>query len=434
MRQILTVALASLASLIALIGLPAEALAAKRVALIIGNSAYKSAGELPNPKNDATDISVVFKRLGIEVIEGIDLDKAAFDRKIRDFATALQGADVGVFFYSGHGLQVGGQNYLVPVDAQLSSAAALDFEMVRLDLVHRTMEREAQTNIIFLDACRNNPLERNLRRAMGTRSAEIGRGLAAVESGIGSLISFSTQPGNVALDGSGHNSPFASALIKQLSTSTDDLSGMLIAVRNDVMKETHNKQIPWEHSALTDRFYFSSPAEKTASLPTGARPAGYTGETAGGLFTRADAERVRMLAEKHKLSLPVFQIEVPDADVPAHLRRFIGAWIGVSGSYRTNMMIATRVSKDGKLDGYWTWGPPGTNSRFTYPGGMFQIAGTITGNTLRYTSPSGDANYQLTLTSSNKMNYVYSSTAGDAIALVFDPVWTLVRAEQAAKK
>ena len=112
----------------------------------------------------------------------------------------------------------------MPVDAQLSTASALDFEMVRLDLVHRTMEREAQTNILFLDACRDNPLARNLARAMGTRSAEIGRGLAQVESGVGTLISFSTQPGNVALDGAGRNSPFAGALVKQLSTSNDDLT------------------------------------------------------------------------------------------------------------------------------------------------------------------------------------------------------------------
>jgi invasion protein IalB len=264
MRQILIVAFASLASLITLVGLPAEALAAKRVALIVGNSAYKYAGELPNPKNDATDISVVFKRLGFEVVEGIDLDKAAFDRKVRDFATVLQGAEVGVFFYAGHGMQVGGQNYLVPVDAELSSAAALDFEMVRLDLVHRTMEREAQTNIIFLDACRNNPLERNLRRAMGTRSAEIGRGLAAVESGIGSLISFSTQPGNVASDGTGRNSPFATALIRHLAAPSDDLSAILISVRNDVMQATQRQQVPWEHSALTGRFYFGTPPQTTS--------------------------------------------------------------------------------------------------------------------------------------------------------------------------
>jgi Caspase domain len=250
--------------------MPSIAHAQKRVALVVGNSAYQHTGKLTNPRNDATDVAAVFKKHGFQVLEGFDLDKAALDRKIRDFATALSGAEAGVFFYAGHGLQVGGQNYLVPVDAQLATGAALDFETVRLDLVHRTMEREATTNILFLDACRDNPLSRNLARAMGTRSADIGHGLAAVESGVGTLISFSTQPGNVALDGAGRNSPFASALVKHLSSSSDDLSAILISVRNDVMKDTQRKQVPWEHSALTGRFFFGgtqpSPKAPAAQL------------------------------------------------------------------------------------------------------------------------------------------------------------------------
>ena len=139
--------------------------------------------------------------------------------------------------------------------------------MVRLDLVHRTMEREAQTSILFFDACRDNPLARNLARAMGTRSAEIGLGLAAVQGGVGTLISFSTQPGKVALDGKGRNSPFAGALVRQLGASNDDLSAILIAVRNDVMKETDRKQVPWEHSALTGRFFFNPVAQAPALAP-----------------------------------------------------------------------------------------------------------------------------------------------------------------------
>jgi hypothetical protein len=118
------------------------------------------------------------------------------------------------------------------------------------------MERETQTNILFLDACRNNPLARNLARAMGTRSLEIGRGLAPVESGAGTLISFSTQPGNVALDGTGRNSPFTGSLVMHISNSNADLSRILIEVRRDVLEATHQKQVPWEHSALTGPFYF----------------------------------------------------------------------------------------------------------------------------------------------------------------------------------
>jgi uncharacterized caspase-like protein/nuclear transport factor 2 (NTF2) superfamily protein len=239
----------------------------KRVALVIGNAAYQHGSKLLNPKNDATDMAASLRKLGFQVIAGFDLTKPVMDRTIRDFAMALQGADVGLFYYAGHGLQVSGQNYLVPVEAELSSAAALDFEMVRLDLIHRTMEREASTNIIFLDACRDNPLARNLARALGTRSVQVGRGLAAVESGSGTLISFSTQPGNVASDGTGRNSPFTKALVDHITKSSDDLSAILISVRNDVISSTQRRQVPWEHSALTKRVYFNWQKPIASQIP-----------------------------------------------------------------------------------------------------------------------------------------------------------------------
>jgi uncharacterized caspase-like protein len=238
----------------------------RRVALVVGNSAYEQSPRLENPKNDATDIASSLRRLGFQVMEGLDLNKAAFDAKIREFTAALRGADVGVLFYAGHGLQVAGHNYLVPIDAQLTTAEALDVEMVGLDFIHQTMEREAETSILFFDACRDNPFSRNLARALGTRSSEIGRGLAPVENGVGTLISFSTQPGNVALDGKGRHSPYSSALLKQLNTSNDDVSSMLIDVRNEVMKETGRKQVPWENSALTSRFYFKPAAQETIAV------------------------------------------------------------------------------------------------------------------------------------------------------------------------
>jgi formylglycine-generating enzyme required for sulfatase activity len=245
------------------------ALAQKRVALVIGNAAYQHTPKLANPRNDAADMVAALKKHGFVVIEGFDLNKADFDRKVRDFANALTGAEAGVFFYAGHGLQVSGRNFLVPIDAELSTAAALEFEMVRVDVVHRVMEQQTNTNILFLDACRDNPLARNLARSMGTRSSDIGKGLSSIQSGVGTLISFSTQPDNVALDGTGRNSPFAGALVKQLLTSNDDLSAMLISVRNDVMRDTQRKQVPWEHSALTGRFYFGA-AAATAEPPKAA--------------------------------------------------------------------------------------------------------------------------------------------------------------------
>ena len=231
----------------------------KRVALVIGNSAYTSTPSLENPKNDASDMADTLEGLGFQVVKGVDLTKSAMDRAIREFADALNGASVGLLFYAGHGVQVSGQNYLVPIDARLVTASALDFEMVRLDLIQRVMEAESKTNLIFLDACRDNPLARNLARALGTRSTQVGRGLASTESGDGTLISFSTQPGNVALDGTGRNSPFAAALLKHIRTQGEDLPNILIKVRNDVMTATERRQVPWEHSAMTARFFFAPP-------------------------------------------------------------------------------------------------------------------------------------------------------------------------------
>lgn len=254
---------------IAPVPVPLVQVSERRVALVIGNSKYKNTPALANPDHDASDVAESLKALGFEVIEGHDLEKASFDRSVREFAESLSGASAAVFFYAGHGLQVGGQNYLVPVDARLSTAVALDFEMVRLELVQRAMEREARTNIIILDACRDNPLARNLARALGTRSSSVGHGLAAVESGEGTLISFSTQPGNVALDGAGRNSPFADALLRHMSATGDDIAAVLINVRNDVMQATARKQVPWEHSALTARFYFKAPEPPKPAPPPG---------------------------------------------------------------------------------------------------------------------------------------------------------------------
>jgi uncharacterized caspase-like protein len=264
---------------------------------VIGNSAYQYSAPLPNPTNDAVDMAAALKRLGFEVIEGRDLDESGMRRTIKRFAELLTGAEVGLFFYAGHGLQVGGHNYLVPVDARLESAAGLDFELVRLDVVHRTMERETKTNVIFLDACRDNPLSRNLARSMGTRSSQIGKGLAVVESGVGTLISFSTQPGNVALDGEGRNSPYAASLIKHIGNLREDLSTLLIQVRNEVMAATRDQQIPWEHSALRSKFYFASVPQPS---PEAAKPV--ESSSTYGAEMAARTEELRKAVEEARLA------------------------------------------------------------------------------------------------------------------------------------
>jgi uncharacterized caspase-like protein len=231
----------------------------KRVALVIGNSAYKHSAELRNPRNDALDVADALRLLDFTVISGFDLDQSNMRRTIGRFAAALENAAVGVFYYAGHGIQLNGTNYLVPTDSKLENQYSPQFELIPVGLVQSVMENRKRTNILFLDACRDNPLARNLARAMGTRSSSLPVGLSSTESGIGTLVSFSTQPGNVAVDGHGRNSPYAAALALQLKQPGVPLSEMLINVRRDVMRATDDKQIPWEHSALRDRFYFSKP-------------------------------------------------------------------------------------------------------------------------------------------------------------------------------
>jgi hypothetical protein len=383
--------------------LPSTAVAQSRIALVVGNSAYRHTPPLSNPKNDATDMAAALRKLGFRVSEGIDLDKDAFDRVLRDFASSLSGANTGVFFYAGHGLQVAGHNYLVPVDAELSTADALDWEMIRLDLVQRVMEQKTQTNVLFLDACRNNPLARNLARALGTRSAEIGRGLAATEAGVGTLISFSTQPGNVALDGSGRNSPFTASLAKRIGASTDDLSALLIDVRNDVRKETQNRQVPWEHSALTARFYFAP----LSSVPTPPNPVELTAA-----LKRVEELETELRKEKsapQRLNVeakayPGYETKPPSPSAP-----FDGLWrydqVGDAspecrirtsqGGFTVHDSMITAFQKKGgrvNLDGTFSFARPNP----TFKHDTIVISGTLKGRTGAGTFASGACRRRLT--------------------------------------
>ena len=253
----------------AIFSLPAAA--EKRVALVIGNSNYAQVPALPNPVNDANDIGSALKRAGFDVILGIDVDKREFDTKVRNFADLLDNADAAIFFYAGHGLQVSGRNFLLPIDARVQSERDLDFDAVNLDFVLKQMElgRAEKTNIVFLDACRDNPFAGNLARSMGTRSASIGKGLAQVDTGVGTFISYSTQPGNVALDGTGRNSPFTAALAKHVVEPDRNLTSVMIEVRKDVLAATGGKQVPWDHSALTGEFYFQKSAATSVRSATG---------------------------------------------------------------------------------------------------------------------------------------------------------------------
>ncbi|NNG02918.1 MAG: caspase family protein, partial [Inquilinus sp.] len=265
--------LALVAALFA-IALAAPPAAAQRVALVVGNGAYTHTPALPNAANDGRAMAAALRGLGFEVIEGIDLDRRAMEDRLRAFARAVRGGEVGLFFYAGHGLQVDGRNYLLPVDARLEDESDLAFETLALDFVLDQLDRSVGTGLVFLDACRDNPLSRSLARGMSaTRSAAIGRGLARIDGGIGTLIAYATEPDAVALDGDGPNSPFTTALLRHIGAPGLEVRQMLTRVRQDVIEQTRRQQVPWDHSSLTDAFYFK-PAAAPATAPATAATAG----------------------------------------------------------------------------------------------------------------------------------------------------------------
>ena len=229
-----------------------------RVALVIGNSAYKFANPLPNPANDSADFAQALRDLGFAVIEGHDLDWHGMVAKTREFSAQLDKAELALVFYAGHGVQVDGRNYLIPVDAKLERVGDLDLDAVDLQTVLRPMEAERRVNLVFLDACRDNPFIHSLARSLGpTRSFSVAQGLAQVNSAAGTMIAFSTQPDNVAQDGEGRNSPFTAALLKHVKTPNLEVEQMMKQVRVDVMAATQEKQVPWGHSSLIGDVYLN---------------------------------------------------------------------------------------------------------------------------------------------------------------------------------
>jgi TPR repeat protein len=235
-----------------------SAYAETRVALVIGNGSYREVATLANPPNDARDVAAELKTLGFKVTLGVDLDQAAMERAIAEFTLAAASADVSLFYYGGHGVQLAAHNFLIPVDAQLHSEGDIYKHSVNFDEVLKAQEGEG-VHLVFLDACRTNPL----KDAPASVRAE---GLARVGNAAGFLIAFATQPDNVAFDGAGRNSPFAQSLLGHLATVGQNISSMMIEVRKDVIAATGGAQIPWENSSLTRQFYFA-PGEASNGSP-----------------------------------------------------------------------------------------------------------------------------------------------------------------------
>ena len=222
----------------------------QRIALVIGNSNYKF-NPLVNPVNDANDMTAALKKCNFTVIKTINATRQEMRKSIRRFGEAiLEGDAVGLFYYSGHAIQVEGENYLVPIEAGVYREDEVEDECVKVSSVLRKMETaHNRLNIIVLDACRDNPF------GSGFRSST--RGLAKMDPPVGSIFAFSTAPGSLAADGTGRNGLYTFVLLKHILTPNLEIGQLFRRVRIEVISTSEDKQVPWESSCLTGNFYFN---------------------------------------------------------------------------------------------------------------------------------------------------------------------------------
>jgi carboxyl-terminal processing protease len=305
-----------------------------RVALVIGNSAYK--GDLPaltNPSNDAKLMAKTLKGIGFDVIETEDADQVGMKKAIGEFGDKLAaagGTATGLFFYAGHGLQVAGENYLIPIDAEIEKEADVDLTAVSAETVMKQMEfAGAAVNIIILDACRNNPLSN------GSRGMT--RGLARIDSAPkGSFIAYSTAPGSVAQDGDGADSPYTTALAQTLTKPGMSIGDVFQEVRTKVLAATGQQQTTWDSNSLTGQYYFTPPVAQTAGVDGG--PSNASGANNGsvvGTATDSGAVDVEM----------TYWNSIKDSNDPAVFEAYVAKY--PNGNYVDLADIRLRKLKSG---------------------------------------------------------------------------------------
>jgi uncharacterized caspase-like protein len=247
---------------------------AKNVALVIGNGAYRNAVGLLNPANDASDIAGSLERLGFTVTRLQDADYDQMRRALLEFGRAARGSEVAIVYYAGHGIEVGGENWLLPIDAELRSDTDVDHESIGLKGVMLTVESASRLGLVILDACRNNPFAAMMKLSSRTRS--VARGLAQVEPTGNVLVAFAAWGGTVASDGSGRNSPFTSALLRHIETPGLEINFLFRNVRDDVIRMTRGEQQPFVYGSLSSAaFYLRPEALRPAIAPPEASAPAY---------------------------------------------------------------------------------------------------------------------------------------------------------------
>ena len=237
----------------------------KRVALVVGNSKYRSVPTLPNPDGDAAAIADSLRAVGFQDVRQVnDATRDGLVDALKSFANAADSADWAVIYYAGHGMEMAGENYVVPVDAKLATDRDVPLEAVALDQAMSATEGARKLHLVILDACRNNPFANRIKRTVASRS--IGRGLAEIEPDSGTLVVFAAKHGQVALDGEGDHSPFVTSLIKRIQTPRIEIRKLFDLVRDDVMAATDRRQQPFTYGSVpgSEDFYFVSAGQNAA--------------------------------------------------------------------------------------------------------------------------------------------------------------------------
>jgi hypothetical protein len=418
--------------------------AADRVALVIGNGAYQKVPTLPNPSRDASDLAKALERLSFQVTRLDNASASEMRKSLVEFGRKAVGSDVAVVFYAGHGMEVGGENWLIPVDAELQNDTDIESEAVSLKSINLQVAKARSLGLIILDACRNNPFANKMKRSLGTRAVD--RGLARSEPTDNVLVAYAARDGTTASDGEGRNSPFTTALLRHIETPGLEISFLFRRVRDDVMTATKREQQPFVYGSLSkDEIYLKSPIgattekiaapkittedeqfwqsirtsdvsgffeeflkrypnslrvndarQRLASLssqplsPNGAetdQPVLPQQSAENRALSREDEAKIAALANEMKLKMPSYVMGEIKPDVPQSVRRFLGIWAnkdGYDGGGRRAMLIVTEAASNGTVAGYYVWGPPTKTSWVQDQAGYSKITGQITNGGLEF--------------------------------------------------
>ena len=412
-----------------------------RVALVIGNGAYQKVPALPNPPRDAGDVTDALQQLGFNVTRLIDGDLAQMNQALIEFAAAAARADTAIVFYAGHGIEAGGQNWLIPVDAEIASDTDASKRAISLHQVQGLVEKTNGLGLVILDACRDNPFAMQVAAEAPTAtsggkpqtaSRSISHGLAPTNPTGNVLIAFSAKDGTTAEDGTGRNSPFTTALLHHLGDSGLEVTFLFRIVRDEVMKATNNAQQPFVYGSLSkEAIYLKPPTgdQMLATMPTFAPETRPTNP----LFSADDVKRVASVARDKHFNMPLFQIDALDGDVPDNFKPFLGVWVSRigngGGSGRQTMLIVSHIDKDGVASGYYVYGPPTARTWNQNPSGFKAFKTNIVGGALRVQLLAQNKPYEVMFKTIDEGRLHYQAEENQrGSSNTLYPVWRLVDA------